>query len=47
MDPSLYQQAAFLNSVAAAARLRRGVLTRSLENVFHFTPASFSAVQAP
>jgi len=42
----MYQQAAFTSTVAAAVRLRRGVLSRSLVIDYYATPVSFLAVRA-
>jgi len=46
MDFFVYQQAAFMNNIAADVRLRRGVLSRPLVNELHATAASFPAVRA-
>jgi len=46
MDSFVYQQAAFMNHIAAAVRLRRGVFSRPLVNEFHATATSFSAVRS-
>jgi len=42
----LYQQAAFTSTVAAAVRLRRGVLSRPFVNDCYTTPVTFPAVRA-
>jgi len=42
----MYQQAAFTSTVAAAVRLRRGVLSRPLVLDYCATPLSFPAVRA-
>jgi len=42
----VYQQAAFTSTVAAAVRLRRGVLSRPLVNDFYTTPVTYPAVRA-
>jgi len=42
----MYQQAAFTSTVAAAVRLRRGVLSRPLVIDYYATPVSFLVVRA-
>jgi len=42
----MYQQAAFTSTVAAAARLRRGVLSIPLVFDYYATPVSYPAVHA-
>jgi len=42
----VYQQAASTSTVAAAVRLRRGVLSRPLINDFYTTPVTYPAVRA-
>jgi len=41
----VYQQVAFTSTVAAAVRLRRGVLSRPLVNDFYTTPVTFPEVR--
>jgi len=42
----VYQQAPFTSAVAAAVRLRRGVLSRPLVNDLYTTPVTYPAVRA-
>ena len=46
MDSFVYQPAEFMNNIAAAVRLRRGVLSRPLVIEFYASAASFPAVRA-